>query len=88
MLSTLVVFSKTITFRKYRVARVCGLPNLLPLGLLLLQPLELLFLLCPLFAPFVDVLLQLLVELALLGLLAGLQEVAVSPGKKIGRTKE
>jgi hypothetical protein len=54
-------------------------PDLLPLGLLLLEPLELLLFLGALLPPFVDVLLQLLVQLTLLGLLPGLQEVAVSP---------
>merc|ERR1719336_2700885 len=53
-------------------------PDLLPLGLLLLEPLQLLLLLAPLLAPLVDVLPQLLVQLALLGFLPRLQEVAVS----------
>ena len=61
--------------------------------LLLLEPLELLLLLGPLLAPFVDVLLQLLVQLALLGLLAGLQEVSISPseikkGNIVSKVKE
>merc|ERR1711931_551389 len=53
-------------------------PDFLPLGLLLLQPLELFLLLGSLFPPFVDVLLELLVQLALLGFLAGLEEVSIS----------
>ena len=56
-------------------------PDFLPLGLLLLQPLELFLLLGSLFPPFVDVLLELLVQLALLGFLAGLEEVSISPLK-------
>ena len=67
-----------IFFKKISNVHVV-VPDLLPLGLLLLEPLQLLFLLCTLLPPFVDVLLQLLVELTLLGLLSGLQEVAVSP---------
>ena len=58
---------------------MCFSPDFLPLGLLLLQPLELFLLLGPLFPPLVDVLLELLVKLALLGLLAGLEEVSISP---------
>ena len=52
--------------------------DLLALGLLLLEALELLLFLGPLFPPFVDVLLQLLVQLSLLGLLPGLQEVGLA----------
>ena len=54
-------------------------PDLLALGLLLLEPLELLLLLGPLLAPLVDVLPQLLVKLALLRLLARAKEVPISP---------
>ncbi len=54
-------------------------PDLLALGLLLLEPLELLLLLGPLLAPLVDVLPQLLVKLALLRLLARAEEVPISP---------
>ena len=60
---------------------MCFSPDFLPLGLLLLQPLELFLLLGSLFPPFVDVLLELLVQLALLGFLAGLEEVSISPLK-------
>merc|ERR1719430_160891 len=45
--------------------------DLLPLGLLLLQPLEFLFFLCPFIPPLVDVLLQLVIQLALLGFVFG-----------------
>ena len=64
---------------------MCFSPDFLPLGLLLLQPLELFLLLGPLFPPLVDVLLELLVKLALLGLLAGLEEVSISP--RVTQTK-
>merc|ERR1719370_315666 len=45
--------------------------DFLPLGLLLLQPLELLLFLCPFIPPLVDVLLQLVIQLALLGFVFG-----------------
>ena len=51
-----------------------------PLGLLLLEPLQLLLLLAPLLPPLVDVLPQLLVKLPLLCLLARLQEVSIASG--------
>ena len=60
--------------------------DLLPLGLLLLEALELLLFLGALLPPFVDVLLQLLVQLALLRLLARLQEVPISPDDVWGKT--
>ena len=53
--------------------------DLLPLGLLLLEALQLLLFLGALLAPLVDVLLQLLVQLPLLRLLPRLQEVPISP---------
>ena len=53
--------------------------NMRLLHLLLLEPLQLFLFLGALFAPFVDVFLQLFVQLALLGLLAGSKEVAISP---------
>ena len=56
-------------------------PDFLPLGLLLLQPLELFLLLGSLFPPLIDVFFELLVQLALLGFLAGLEEVSISPSK-------
>merc|ERR1712198_648393 len=52
--------------------------DLLPLGLLLLQALELFLLLDALFSPLVDVLLQLLVELGLLEASLGLGEGLIS----------
>merc|ERR1719177_108357 len=45
--------------------------DLLPLGLLLLQPLEFLLFLWPFIPPLVDVLLQLVIQLALLGFVFG-----------------
>merc|ERR1719317_832040 len=45
--------------------------NLLPLGLFLLQPLEFLLFLCSFIPPLVDVLLQLIIQLALLGFVFG-----------------
>merc|ERR1712233_52193 len=52
--------------------------DLLPLCLLLLQPLQLLLLLGALLPPFVDVFPQLLVKLTLLCLLARFQEVSIA----------
>merc|ERR1712136_104470 len=63
---------------------MCFSPAFLPLGLLLLQPLELFLLLGPLFPPLVDVLLELLVKLTILGLLAGLEEVSISLLRGVG----
>merc|ERR1719225_687151 len=54
--------------------------DLLPLGLLFLQPLQLLLLLGALLPPLVDVLPQLLVQLTLLRLLARFQEVSIAFG--------
>merc|ERR1719350_1621134 len=45
--------------------------DLLPLGLLLLQPLELFLFLCPLIPPLMDILLQLVIQFALLGFVFG-----------------
>jgi hypothetical protein len=56
-------------------------PDFLPLGLLLLQPLQLLLLLGSLLPPFIDVLPKLFIKLSLLGLLPGLQEVSISPAE-------
>ena len=56
-----------------------SLPDFFPLGLLLLQPFEFFLLLCPLFPPFVDVFAELLIQLPLLGLLASLEEISISP---------
>merc|ERR1712038_845632 len=55
-----------------------------PLGLFLLQPLEFFLFLCPLFSPLVDVFAELLIQLALLGLLTSLQEVSISLFRGVG----
>merc|ERR1711962_226049 len=55
-----------------------------PLLLFLLLLSQLLLLLGSLFPPFVDVLLELLVQLALLGFLAGLEEVSISLLRGVG----
>jgi hypothetical protein len=81
LLPLLTFFSFNLFLKCLSVHGERSLPDFLPLGLLLLQPLEFLLFLCSLFPPFVDVFLQLLVQLTLLGLLAGLQEVAVSPDR-------
>merc|ERR1711970_1256078 len=52
--------------------------DFLPLGLFVLHPLELFLLLGPLFSPLIDVFLQLLIELTLLGAMLGLGKRLIS----------
>jgi len=62
--------------------------NFLPLGLFVLQLLELLLLLLPLLPPLIDVLLELLIQLNLLGFSSCLAECSISLFGGAGETKQ
>merc|ERR1719320_64492 len=67
LLAKLLLFSSLLLSKFFLLLN----SNLLPLGLFLLQPLEFLLFLCSFIPPLVDVLLQLIIQLALLGFVFG-----------------